>query len=237
MTSQTDVAEVRQDDRPRDQEGSATKAWPLRKKAVAAPRRNYKTKAFDAGEVFASGGAWTGSEGHWSNAIFDLRSSFGGLAIRREGARWRDWLVWPELKRPRHKACELYFDLKVADEQALYMLGLCDPALKEGPAFAYDLMAIGAYVCHGQSFSDYQHGKAHHRVNLQIPAGARQHWRWVIDADGGLRRASLALDNQDPIIWTPNSAVTAKTLSPCLAIAYTAAPLELSGLGFECAAA
>ncbi len=237
MTSQGSTLSTQDHDHPGANGPGSKPVWPLRKKAGVDARKNYKARAFDPGEVFASGGDWSGSEGHWSNAIFDVRSSFGGLAIRREGARWRDWLVWPDLAMPRHRACEFYFDLKVGDEQALYMLGLCDPTLKDGPAFAYDLMAFGAYVCHGQSFSDYERGKAHHRVNLQIPAGAHQHWRWSIDAKGCLRRASLALDGQDPVVWTPNVALTAKTLSPCLAIAYAAAPIELSGLGFDCAAA
>lgn len=196
---------------------------------------DYQRRGFEPETLFASGGALQGCEGHWHNAIFDLRSSFDGLAVRREGARWRDWLVWPDLKLPQHKAAELYFDIKVGDEQALYMLGLCDPVLKEGPAFAYDLMAHGAYVCHGQSFSDYARGKAQHRVTLLIPPGAHQHWRWAIDETGVVRRASLALDGQDPLIWTPNQALSAKQLSPCLAVAHTCAPIEVCGLGFEVA--
>lgn len=204
-------------------------------KRKLAHRYDYQRQAFEPDTLFASGGDLLGSEGHWHNAIFDVRSSFDGLAVRREGARWRDWLVWPQLRLPRYGASELYFDLKVGDEQALYMLGLCDPELKEGPAFAYDLMAHGAYVCHGQSFSDYAKGQAQHRVTLLIPAGARQHWRWAIDAKGQVQRVSLALDGQDPLIWTPKTVLTAKQLSPCLAIAHTRAPIEVAGLGFVAA--
>lgn len=234
MTSQSVSLETKFADRSLTTSTQGNLRRPSKSSPEGSNQKNYKAKAFEPNEVFGSGGAWSGSEGHWHNAIFDLRSSFGGLALRREGARWRDWLVWQDLHLPKHRACELYFDLRVVDEQALYMLGLCDPSGKEGPAFAYDFMVHGAYVCHGQSFSDYERGTANHRVNLQIPAGARQHWRWSVDTQGCLRRASLALDGQDPVIWTPNTPLTAKALSPCLAIAHTAAPIELAGLGFDC---